>query len=103
MKAVKGLILAFVMCLGMPAWAVEAEPVESAATEQVAEVSGKINLNTADASQLQVIKGIGPKTAEAIISFRDDQGPFSSVDQLLAIKGIGEKKLAKMRDQLTVQ
>ena len=46
---------------------------------------------------------MGPKTAEAIVQWRDSQGPFTSVDQLLAIKGIGEKTLAKMRDSLVVQ
>ena len=46
---------------------------------------------------------MGPKTAQAIVQWRDSQGPFTNVDQLLAIKGIGEKTLAKMRDSLVVQ
>lgn len=84
--------------------AVEVTPVPGPAAEQAASEAGdRINLNTADADQLQALKGVGPKTAESIIQWRDANGPFTSVDQLLAVKGIGEKTLAKMQDQLTVQ
>ena len=54
-------------------------------------------------AELETLHGVGPKTAQAIIDFRDSQGGFTSPDQLLAIKGIGEKTLAKMRDQIVVQ
>lgn len=64
--------------------------------------AAKVHLNKADATQLQSLKGVGPKTAQAIIAFRKKSGPFKSVDQLLAIKGIGPKTLAKMRDRLAL-
>ncbi|MDX1805324.1 MAG: ComEA family DNA-binding protein [Alcanivorax sp.] len=70
---------------------------------QASAVVGKININTADAGQLQKLKGVGPKTAQAIIDWRKQQGPFKTTDQLLAIKGIGEKTLAGMRSQIKVQ
>jgi comEA protein len=61
-----------------------------------------INLNTATSSQLQEVPGIGPVTADKILKMRKSYGPFKSVDDLRAIKGIGPKRLEKMRKYLTV-
>jgi len=61
-----------------------------------------ININTAGASDLQQVPGIGPSTAQKILDTRKSYGTFKSVDDLLAIKGIGQKKLEKMRKYLTV-
>ncbi|HXC48858.1 MAG TPA: helix-hairpin-helix domain-containing protein [Candidatus Sulfotelmatobacter sp.] len=61
-----------------------------------------INLNTAGATELQQVPGIGPTTAQKILDTRKSYGAFKSVDDLLAIKGIGPKKLEKMRKYLTV-
>ncbi|HWZ97795.1 MAG TPA: helix-hairpin-helix domain-containing protein [Candidatus Dormibacteraeota bacterium] len=61
-----------------------------------------INLNTASSTQLQEVPGIGPVTADKILKMRKSYGPFKSVDDLRAIKGIGPKRLEKMRKYLTV-
>ncbi len=61
-----------------------------------------INLNTATSDQLQEVPGIGPATAEKILQMRKAYGPFKSVDDLRAIRGIGPKRLEKMRKYLTV-
>jgi len=61
-----------------------------------------ININTANSSDLQQVPGIGPSTAQKILDTRKSCGSFKSVDDLLAIKGIGPKKLEKMRKALTV-
>lgn len=61
-----------------------------------------VNLNTATSEELQEVPGIGPVTAEKILQMRKAYGPFKSVDDLLAIKGIGHKRLEKMRKYLTV-
>ena len=61
-----------------------------------------INLNTASAMELQLVPGIGPATAEKILQMRKSYGPFKSVDDLRAIKGIGPKRLEKMRKYITV-
>lgn len=60
-----------------------------------------INVNTATASQLCSLKGIGEKKAAAIIQYRDEHGDFTSVDQLLNVPGIGEKLLESFRDRIT--
>ncbi len=64
---------------------------------------GQINLNTATAEQLETLPGIGPDLAQRILDYRTDNGPFKNVDGLLNVKGIGEGKLAKLRDQITVE
>lgn len=61
-----------------------------------------VNLNTASAAELQEVPGIGPATAQKILDTRKSYGAFKSVDDLLAIKGIGQKRLDKMRKYLTV-
>lgn len=64
--------------------------------------AGPINLNTATQEQLESLNGIGPAKAEAILSHREEHGPFSSVDELVQVSGIGEKTLEQLRDQVTV-
>jgi comEA protein len=61
-----------------------------------------INLNTATSEELQLVPGIGPVTADKILQMRKSYGAFKSVDDLRAIRGIGPKRLEKMRKYLTV-
>ncbi|PYU12592.1 MAG: topoisomerase [Acidobacteria bacterium] len=61
-----------------------------------------VNINTATSEELQQVPGIGPATAQKILQMRKSYGPFKSVDDLLAIRGLGEKRLDKMRKYLTV-
>ena len=75
----------------------------SAAENPAAKVSIEtIHLNQATAEQLQDLPGVGPALSERIISYRDQHGPFSSVDQLVAVKGVGQAKLASFKDRLSV-
>ena len=61
-----------------------------------------VNLNTATASDLDGIKGIGPSKAKAIIDYRSKNGSFKSVEDLKNVKGFGEKSIAKLKDELSV-
>lgn len=63
---------------------------------------GLIDVNSADASVLESLPGVGPATAAAIIDHRERNGPFTSVDGLLEVRGIGEAKLAQLRDLVRV-
>lgn len=63
---------------------------------------GLINVNTATAAELEELPGIGPVLAEAIVAFREENGPFTSVDQLEDVSGIGPVTLEEIRDLVTV-
>lgn len=65
---------------------------------------GKVNLNTADAATLQKeLAGIGQNKAQAIVAYREANGQFTSIDELIEVKGIGKAILDKNRDKLVVQ
>lgn len=64
--------------------------------------SGLVNINTASAAELQTLSGIGPSMAQSIIDERTKNGAFASVDDLMRVSGIGEKKLAKIKDCICV-
>ena len=64
-------------------------------------ISGKININTADAEELDRLKGIGEKTAEAIIEYREET-PFKSIEDIMNVKGIGEKKFEEIKNDICV-
>lgn len=63
---------------------------------------GAVDLNLADDAALQTLPGVGPTTAAAILSWRDENGRFRSVDDLLGVPGIGPKTLEKLRDRVRV-
>ena len=64
--------------------------------------AGPININTASASELEALPGIGPALAARIVEYRDGHGPFASVDDLTDVPGIGPAKLEALRSQATV-
>ena len=76
---------------------------ESATMNDASRSSGKININTATAEQLQTLDGIGPAKASAIIAYREEHGPFQKVEDLLHVSGIGQKSLEKIKEQIVVR
>jgi competence protein ComEA len=62
----------------------------------------KINLNTATEEQLQSLPGIGPSSAKNILEYRNKAGKFNRIEEIINVKGIGEKKFQKIKDRLTV-
>ncbi|HOJ93181.1 MAG TPA: ComEA family DNA-binding protein [Dictyoglomaceae bacterium] len=65
------------------------------------ENSERININLASKAELETLPGIGPILAERIIQYREENGNFSSLSDLLEVKGIGEKKIEKIKDKIT--
>lgn len=61
-----------------------------------------ININTATSAQLQSITGIGPSTAEKIISYRQEHGNFNKIEDLMKVSGIGQKTFTKFKNKITV-
>lgn len=75
-----------------------------AAQSQVAKAAQTVvNINSADAEQLQALPGVGGVTAQRIVAFRSANGPFASVDELVKVKGIGSKTLEKIRGLIVLQ
>lgn len=66
------------------------------------DAAGLVNINTSSVAELQTLSGIGPSMAQSIIDERTKNGPFASVDDLMRVSGIGEKKLAKIKDCICV-
>lgn len=74
-------------------------PVHGEGNPGTGEPAG-IDINTATAGELEALPGVGPVLAERIVAFRVERGPFSAVEDLLDVPGIGEAKLAQMRDAI---
>ncbi|MGN8232440.1 helix-hairpin-helix domain-containing protein [Priestia flexa] len=64
--------------------------------------SGVVNLNTATLEDLQTLNGIGPSKAQAILTYREENGPFKTVEDLLQVSGIGEKSLEKIKAEIAI-
>lgn len=96
-------VLASLSLAAQAAPAVKAQIVAPEAVEQAMPQVSKINLNTADMAVLQrELFGIGEAKAKAIVAYREENGPFASVDELLEVKGIGKTILERNRDKLVV-
>ena len=61
-----------------------------------------VNLNTASAMQIAELPGIGVKTAELIVQYREKNGPFKKIEELMNVRGVGEKNFHKLKDQVSV-
>jgi competence protein ComEA len=79
----------------------EAVPM-SPALQSGGAVSGPVNINTATAAELETLPGIGPKTADTIVKYREANGPFETVEDIMDVPGIGEGTFEKIKDGITV-
>lgn len=103
MKTVRWfLIVSVVTCLLLSAAAGPTFAQARGGAEPKATVLAPVNLNTATAEQLDRLPGIGPKTAAAIIELRQKMGGFKKVEDLMSVRGIGEKTFIKLRPYVTL-
>jgi competence protein ComEA len=86
----------------MPGKAGTAAEQGKAAMGAVPGKAALVNINTADEAQLTSLKGVGPTKAKAITQYRQDHGPFKTVDDLKKVSGIGDKTLAALKPFITV-
>ncbi len=103
MKKLVSVFVALVIALGFAGTSFAAEKTSTDKLVVAAQVVEKVNINSADAETLSKnLHRVGLKKAEAIIAWRKANGKFTSVDQLLEIKGIGEAILAANRDRVVL-
>jgi competence protein ComEA len=72
-------------------------------TPSFADEMAKVNINTANQEQLMSLKGIGESYAQRIIEYREKNGPFQTPEDLLKVKGIGDKTLEAIKDNIVVK
>ncbi|MDD0975532.1 ComEA family DNA-binding protein [Pseudomonas fontis] len=100
------LLMALVTTFSLSAGAVPASPpvtVLAPVSVTAAQAIDKLDLNTADATTLQrELNGVGKSKSEAIVAYREANGNFATVDELLEVKGIGKSILERNRDKVTV-
>lgn len=82
-------------------YTVPAADISAQATTGETVASGKLNINTASLSQLSDLPDIGPVLAQRIIDYRMKYGDFETIDELLNVEGIGEKRLETIRELIT--
>ena len=97
------IALSLVVCTVLTAAGTQALAAQaktpSAAAKPAATV---VNINTASAAEIATLPGIGDKTAARIVEYRQKNGPFKKVEELMNVRGIGEKNFLKLKPQLAV-
>jgi len=79
-----------------------ASPSAGVAAVAAPSAGALVNINTASAAELEELDGVGPATAQAIVDYRTEQGPFAAIEDIMNVPGIGDAKFAAMKDSITV-
>jgi comEA protein len=90
------LIAVLALCGSLPLLAQKPTKAAQAASSDV------INLNTASAAQIATLPGIGPKTADLIVQYRTKNGGFKKIEEIMNVRGVGEKSFLKLKSRITV-
>jgi len=81
---------------------VEQEVVSATSSQKETNIESKININTADVTELDSLPGIGPTYAQRIVDYRNANGPFLRIEDVTKVKGIGDKTFTKFKDLITI-
>ena len=94
------LVLAMLVCFhaSPPVTVAALQPAKPPVTTP----TGAINLNTATAAEIADLPGIGAKTAELVVQYRVKNGPFKKIEEIMNVRGVGEKSFLRIKDRLTV-
>ena len=97
-----------VMCLGLGGVGVDAVVEQSGNGEaarsasQEVQTDERVELNSADRAALEALPGVGPRTAQLIIEYREEHGRFEKVEELMNVRGIGERTFLRLRELVRV-
>jgi competence protein ComEA len=86
----------------LPSTVAAAQTKASPRVDAKPSTSTTVNLNTASAVDLEALPGIGAKTAARIVEYRQKNGPFKKIEELMNVRGVGEKNFLKLKPQITV-
>jgi competence protein ComEA len=92
-------LLVALACIAGPAAAQQPPRAAKTAAPVPSEI---VNLNSATAAQIASLPGIGQKTAELVVQYRQKNGPFKKIEEIMNVRGIGEKSFLRVKDRLTV-
>ena len=98
----RGVSLAALAALTMTIAGVHSFARQESQTPAAAKAAAVVNLNTANAAQLEALPGIGPKTAARIVEYRQKNGGFKKIEELMNVRGVGEKSFLKLKHFITV-
>jgi competence protein ComEA len=98
-RTVLSIVACWCLLLAVPLTAAQSKSTARAAKPVSTAV---VNLNTASATDLEGLPGIGAKTAARIVEYRQKNGPFKKVEELMNVRGVGEKNFLKLKAQITV-
>jgi competence protein ComEA len=96
------IVLAVLLVVGLSTAAGAAQDTPRRSSASPASASAPINLNTATVAQLETLPGIGKATAERILEYRQKNGSFKKVEDLMNVRGVGEKSFLKLKPLITV-
>ena len=97
------MISVMVLALALGATTAAAQTTSGArAPKATASVDAQVNLNTATPAQLETLPGIGPATAQRIIEYRQKNGAFKKIEELMNVRGVGEKSFLKLKPLVSV-
>jgi competence protein ComEA len=101
-RTILSLVALAALFAAQPCTIAAAQTASAARVGKPVATAAVVNINTAPAADIERLPGIGAKTAARIVEYREKNGPFKKVEDLMNVRGIGEKNFLKLKPQLTV-